>query len=148
MNWFVLSRIAIGTLLCFSGGEKILSPYQNFLYVIQGYQILPMHAEEFVARVFPWIEFLTGFFLLVGLWTDWALRGTLIVFTGFITVVGQALIRELPIKECGCFGEAVSLPTQTVLVMDSFIWLVIVKLLMHTARTAAFSLDRYFEKNK
>lgn len=148
MNWFVLSRIAIGALLCFSGGEKLLSHYQNFLYVIQGYQFLPMALEEAVARIFPWLEFIIGLFLLLGLWVSLALRAALAVFTGFIAIVGQALIRELPIKECGCFGEAISLPPQTVLLMDSFIWLLIVKLLLNTVRTSSFSLDQYFEKNK
>ena len=107
-----------------------------------------MVLEEFVARIFPWLEFLVGLFLVLGLWIPLALRAAIIVFTGFIAIVGQALIRELPIKECGCFGEAFSLPPQVVLVMDSFIWLVIIKLLFNTVQSASFSLDQYFEKNK
>ena len=148
MNLFVLSRVLVAGLLIFSGLEKLISPYQNFLYVIQSYQLLPPMGEEWTAKIFPWIEFLVGLFLGLGLWTQCALRGALVLFTVFVTVVGQALIRHLPISECGCFGEAISLPLQTVLLMDSFIWLLIVKLLFQLAKTSALSLDQYFEKAK
>lgn len=147
VNWFVLSRILLGGLLVFSGFEKLTSPYQNFLYVVQSYDLVSHPLDEWVARFFPWGEFFAGVFIFLGLWTAWALRGSLILFTIFIGVVGQALIRQLPITECGCFGEALNLSLRTVLLLDSMLWLLTVKMLLNVPKVASLSVDQYFEKN-
>src|SRR5580704_16918843 len=116
---WVLLRLIIGSIFLVSSLGKLFSPYQNFLYVIQAYQLLPSWAETFTAQVFPWIELMVGVFVLLGLWTAWALKGAGTLFGIFIVVVGQALIRGLPLENCGCFGEWVHLKPQTVIVMDS-----------------------------
>ena len=60
--WFLL-RILIGSIFIVSGLGKLLSPYQNFLYVIQAYQLLPAWGEALAAQIFPWVELLIGIFL-------------------------------------------------------------------------------------
>ncbi len=147
MNVFVILRIMIGGLFVFSGVEKLLHPYQNFLYVIQSYQCFDATIEELAARVVPWVEFLTGAFLILGLWSRWALRSALVLFVCFILIVGQAIIRKLPIDKCGCFGEGLSLPLPAVLSLDTFLTLVTLVLLFRIQQSSAFSLDRYFERS-
>ena len=98
-------RILIGLLFLFSGAEKLINPYQNFLYALQAYQVLPGWAEVAVARSFPWIELFVGIFCLLGLWCEAALNGALVLFAVFVTVIGQALLRGLDIDQCGCFGR-------------------------------------------
>ncbi len=142
---YVILRIAIGCIFILSGLGKLLSPYQNFLYVIQAYQLLPSWAEVLTAQVFPWIELIVGVFVLLGLWTPWALRGALLCFGIFVVVVGQALIRALPLESCGCFGELVHLKPQTVIVMDSVSLVLTYLLLKGLTRTRKFSLDVYFD---
>ena len=142
----VLFRIIIGVLLLASGAGKILSPYQNFLYVIQGYDFLPGWAEEFVARSFPWLEFFAGLFLMLGLWCEVALKSTLFLFAGFIAVVGQALIRQLPLDNCGCFGEWIHFPLKVIILLDSTFLLLTFWLLRHPAQIKVLSLDRTFNK--
>lgn len=146
INIFVVLRIVIGCLFIISGFEKLISPYQNFLYVIQGYQFLPDHGEEIVARVMPWVEFFTGIFLLLGFNLAWSLRAAFLFFLTFIIVVSQALIRHLPIDECGCFGELISFPPQGVLIMDSVCLILVAKLHQRLGKTSAMSLDQYFLK--
>ncbi len=146
MNPVVLIRIFIGLIFTVSGTEKLLSPYQNFLYVIQGYDVVPAPLDEWVARVFPWIELMLGVFTILGLWTIWALRGLLIVTAVFLCVVGQAVWRNLPIEKCGCFGELVSIPLPTILLMDSILWIYIAYLIIRMERTSRCSLDEYFSK--
>ena len=119
MNVFILLRMIVGGVLVVSGFEKLIGPYQNFLYVINAYEFLPAPLAYIVARAFPWVEFFVGVFTVLGLWTKESVTGCLALFLGFITVVSQALIRHLPINECGCFGELASLPPQAVLIMDS-----------------------------
>ena len=141
-----LLRVIIGSVFLVSSLGKLLSPYQNFLYVIQAYQLLPSGGESFIAQVFPWIEFFVGVLVFLGLWTPWALRGALVLFCLFVVVVGQALLRGLPLENCGCFGEWIHLKPQTVIVMDSLSLFLTFVLLRNITHTTKFSLDTYFDK--
>jgi uncharacterized membrane protein YphA (DoxX/SURF4 family) len=143
--WSLL-RVIIGSIFIISSLGKLLSPYQNFLYVIQAYQLLPSWAEVLTAQAFPWIELIVGLFVTLGLWTSWGLRGALVLFGIFVVVVGQALIRALPLESCGCFGEWVHLRPQTVIIMDSASLLFVVLLLRNISLARKFSLDSYFDK--
>ena len=143
---WVLLRIVIGSIFVFSGLGKLLSPYQNFLYVVQAYQFLPSWGEVLVAQIFSWIELLIGLFVLLGLWTAWSLRGALVLFGIFVVVVGQALIRGLPLESCGCFGGWVHLKPQTIIIMDSASLLLSLLLLRNISQTKKFSLDSYFDR--
>jgi uncharacterized membrane protein YphA (DoxX/SURF4 family) len=143
--WFTL-RIAIGGIFVFSALGKLLEPYQNFLYVIQAYQILPSWAEILAAQIFPWLEMIVGIFVLLGLWLPWSLRAALIFFSVFVVIVGQALLRGLPLENCGCFGEFIHLKPQTVLIMDSFSVLLTFVMLCNLSHTKKFSLDSYFDR--
>jgi len=144
MNIAVLFRWLIGLLFIVSGGEKLIGPYQNFLFVVQNYQFLPPLFEELVARLFPWIELILGIFLLLGLWTRQALFGILLMFGGFMTIVGQAIVRDLPITECGCFGELISFPLPVILTFDSTMFLISLWLSKRLDLTRKISLDQYF----
>lgn len=143
---YPILRILIGSVFLVSGLGKLLGPYQNFLYVIQAYELLPSWAEVLTAQVFPWIELIVGVFVLLGLWIPWSLRGALVLFCIFVVVVGQALIRNLPLENCGCFGEWIHLKPQTVIIMDSLSLLLVFLSLRHLPGAKKFSLDSYFEK--
>jgi len=141
-----LLRILIGIVFLVSSLGKLFSPYQNFQYVIQAYQLLPSWAEVLTAQIFPWAELIVGVFVTMGLWTGWALRGAMILFGIFIVVVGQALLRGLSLENCGCFGEWVHLKPQVVIVMDSFSLLLVVLMLKNLPQTRKLGLDVYFER--
>jgi uncharacterized membrane protein YphA (DoxX/SURF4 family) len=143
---WVLLRIFIGSIFIVSGLGKVLSPYQNFQYVIQAYQLLPSWGEILTAQIFPWIELIVGAFVLLGLWTAWGLRGALVLFGIFVVVVGQALVRGLPLENCGCFGEWIHLKPQTVIIMDSASLLITCLLLRNILLARKFSLDSYFDR--
>ena len=148
INPFVVVRILIGIVFIVSSSEKLIGPYQNFLYVIQNYQLLPAFLENAVARLFPWIELFVGVFLLLGLWLKLVLRAALVLLMIFIVVVAQALIRHLDITECGCFGGLVSVPPVKVMIFDSILLSFTALLLFRFQRTSVFSLDQYFERTK
>ena len=146
INIFLVLRILIGLLFLISGAEKLINPLQNFLYVVQSYELLPSRAEGWVAHLMPWCEFFVGLFLVLGLWLKNALRATLILFCVFIFVIGQALIRKLAVTECGCFGELISFPLPVTLMMDSTLLAISGILLLRLDKTSSFSLDNYFLK--
>ena len=137
-------RIWIGIIFVLSGTQKLLEPYQNFLYVIQSYQVLSHPWDTVAAIIFPWVELILGIFTILGLWTRWALRGLLLLTTVFMAVVAQAIVRNLPIKECGCFGEALSFPLPTTLFLDSVLWVYVAFLIIRLERTNGFSIDTYY----
>ena len=146
VNIFVIIRILVGLVFVISGAEKLIGPYQNFLYVVQGYELLPSAFEEIVARVFPWIELLLGVFVCLGLWLRPALRGVIMMIITFLIVVSQALIRQLPISDCGCFGELAAFPLPVVAGIDSVLLALTVTLLIKYKKAIQFSLDQCFDK--
>lgn len=144
INIFVLIRVGLASIFIVSGFEKLTGPYQNFLYVIEGYDIFPRLLELFTAHTIPWVEFFIGIFLFLGLWTIWALRGFLLMVTVFIVIVSQAILRQLPITECGCFGELMSFPLHIVLLFDSCLFLLTAGLILKMDQSTSLSLDKYF----
>ena len=95
---FFSIRILIGLIFIISGFEKVTSPYQNFLAVIQDYEVLPYFLEEISARVIPWVELSLGILIILGLWLKISLTFTSILFACFIGFIGQALIRNLGLE--------------------------------------------------
>ncbi len=140
--------MATGILFVVSGFEKLIGPYQNFLLVIQNYSLLPPLLEEIVARLFPWIEFFLGIFLVLGIWLKWALRGMMALLATFMIVVTQALIRHLPIDECGCFGELVSFPLPVILAFDTTLFFMMWFFSFRMSQVKYCSLDGYFAQNE
>jgi len=70
----------------------------------------------------------------------------MILFSVFVVVVGQALLRGLPLESCGCFGEWIHLKPQAVIVMDSLSLLLTILLLRNLPLTKKLSLDIYIDK--
>lgn len=118
-----------------------MSPYQNFQYVIQAYQLFPEFAEPLIAQVFPWIELITGLFLILGLWLRFALISAVLMLAGFLAITGQAMVRGLPIDECGCFGSLISLPLYGVFLMDSLLMIGTVLAYKNISKTSRWGID-------
>ncbi len=145
---FFILRVVIGGFFIAVGLDKIIEPYQNFLYVVQGYKIFPEILEEIVARVFPWMELFLGLFLVLGLWLKWTLRSFLLIVSAFILIILQALIRRLPIEFCGCFGGLFSSEIHHTLLLDFFLWIFLFSLLRGIEHASFWSLDKYFLKSE
>jgi uncharacterized membrane protein YphA (DoxX/SURF4 family) len=142
-----LIRILIGILFIVSGFEKLVHPVENFLFVIQSYDFVFSSAEIWVARVFPWLELFGGMFVLAGLWLRPSLLLLLTLNTSFIIVVASAIIRKLPIEECGCFGDLITIPIRYVLVLD-LVLLALLAVLLLLCKRDRWSLDHVLEGKK
>jgi uncharacterized membrane protein YphA (DoxX/SURF4 family) len=140
---FVLLRVLIGGLFIVSGLEKLLNPYQNFLYAIQGYELLSSPFDVWMAKIFPWIEFFIGLFVFLGFWLKGSLTAVLFFFLMFITAVGQALLRKLPVTECGCFGGLITFPLWVTFIMDIGFLVLTFLLKKKNVQASELSLDRY-----
>ena len=148
MNIFVLIRAALGILFIVSGGEKLLSPVENFVYVIEGYQILPLFLAKLAAFVFPWVEVMAGVFVLGGLWLRYSLGMLMAVSLTLMGIVGQAILRRLPLDNCGCFGELIHLPLKGVILVDVTILALSFLCFRNVAKASVCSLDEAYAEKK
>lgn len=100
------------------------------------------------ARVLPWIELLAGLFLVLGLWLEIALSVIWLMLLTFILIVAQAIWRNLPLSDCGCFSELFSFPLPVILLLDSSMLILVSLLRRFKEKTSRLSLDRFFLKQK
>jgi uncharacterized membrane protein YphA (DoxX/SURF4 family) len=139
----VLLRLAAASAFLVSGWLKLMQPHENFLAVVQSFEIVHGAPADLASRVLPWGEFTLGAFLLLGLWTRPAAAGLLGLSTLFLAALISAVLRHLPIDRCGCFGEAVSIPLKQMILVDSGLWLSLAFLALKPP--SFFALDRFFE---
>ncbi|MBM4327784.1 MAG: DoxX family membrane protein [Deltaproteobacteria bacterium] len=105
MRYLVLAaRLFIGGLFIYASVHKILDPAE-FAQAIRNYLILPTAWTNIVAITLPWIEFVAGLLLILGIETAAA---ALIIFgmlTVFLPALFYAYFTGLDIA-CGCFSSA------------------------------------------
>ena len=69
--------------------------------VIQNYDIVPFGLENLIALILPYVEFLIGVFLILGVFLDISAIISLGLLFMFILMIGQAYLRGKSI-DCGC----------------------------------------------
>ncbi|MBW1917360.1 MAG: DoxX family membrane protein [Deltaproteobacteria bacterium] len=103
----IVFRLVLGTSFIVAPMYKIVYPGE-FAENVAGFQLVPYLGVNFMAVIMPWIELVTGLFLILGIRTRAAasiIGALLIVFTVAIVI---NLVQGTPIN-CGCF-EAVGEP--------------------------------------
>ncbi len=98
----LFSRILIALVFIIAGAEKIADP-AGFADSIENYRLLPIWSVNLLAISLPWVELITGLFLLFGI----SLKENSIIISFlmavFLFAVLISLLRGLNI-DCGCFG--------------------------------------------
>lgn len=105
MRYLVLAaRLGIGALFIYASIYKIFDP-GDFSQAIRNYMLLPPEWTNIVAIILPWIEFITGSLLILGIQT----RPAALVTTGLLAVFLVVLVYAYSIGldiDCGCFSSA------------------------------------------
>lgn len=132
-KYFVIgARIILGGVFMYASFDKMANP-KVFAEIIENYKMLPAQIVNPLAIFLPWLEFITGLFLIIGKW----IKGSLLIYSTFLIIfiiaLSQALIRGLDIS-CGCFSVN---PSTT-----SEVWLRIVEDIV--LLFVGFNLYRYF----
>ncbi len=105
---FVL-RLLIGYYFIYASMSKIPYPAQ-FAELLGEYRILPYWSIDLLAVVVPWVELISGLFLIIGLRTRAAASVIILLFITFNVFIGVNVVIGSPI-DCGCYdtvGEPVS----------------------------------------
>lgn len=97
----VLCRIILGGVFIYASIDKILHPHA-FAKIIHNYQLLPDILVTLPAIVLPWLEMISGLFLVAGIFR----RASAVVLSAMLLIFGIAitinLIRGITF-DCGCF---------------------------------------------
>lgn len=96
-----ICRFILGGLFIYASIDKIAHP-DAFAKIIYNYHIFPDFSVHLLAVVLPWIEMITGLFLVAGFFKQTAaiMLSTLLVL--FIAAISFNLVRGLDFN-CGCF---------------------------------------------
>jgi len=133
--FILIVRFILGGLFIYASMDKMTNT-ADFVKVIHNYKILPVSLENLLAIFLPWLEFVTGLFLLVGKYNKGALFIYNIFLCIFILALSQALVRGLDIN-CGCFSVKPSSTTE--------IWLRIIEDIVMLF--FSFNLYRFTKEN-
>ena len=109
---WVLFRIIFGLTFVLSGFVKLIDPVGTSLIVQEYFNALHLGSLSFLSTSFgillSLLEFITGVAILMRMrMKEAAVSG--LVLTVFFTIVSIFLLVFDPIKDCGCFGQAVTL---------------------------------------
>lgn len=101
---FLGARVFLGLLFVTISIDKIADP-EAFAKSILNYRIIMGDPALFFATFLPWLELLSGLFLLLGIMIRGSSAVVTILMLVFIVAVASALMRGLDIS-CGCFTQS------------------------------------------
>ena len=107
-----MGRVALGSIFLYAAYSKLhfngswhLGDYHFFFgMAINSYNLLPLWAVEWMARILPWFELALGVVLVIGAGLHWAASIASALLLVFIVAMTRAYILGLEIV-CGCFGN-------------------------------------------
>ena len=100
----LISRLILGSVFIYASIDKIVNP-GDFAKIVGNYHVLPFGIENLLAIILPWVEFIAGVCLIVGVMVDGATILVILMNIVFIFAITQALARGISV-ECGCFSVA------------------------------------------
>ena len=146
---FPVLRILVGALFVYTGYVKLLEPPSQLAGVILSYRILTISSANLAANIIPWVELIAGVFFITGLYLRQAMFFLWFLNAIFAVAVAWVIFHKIPIKDCGCFGEAVkNWPIGGTLTLDLALFALFLAFFFSFQSLKHFSLDRRFEKNK
>jgi putative oxidoreductase len=115
-----LFRLLVGVLFIYAAYGKIINPY-SFFRSIQEYNLLPIFLVPLAAVILPWIEMLTGIFLVLGAFYRASGFIILCLMIIFETAIIINLIHGVNM-DCGC-----GLPLDFLGVTEKLTWLTVLR---------------------
>ena len=104
----LIGRIIAGAVFIYAGFLKATAPSEEFAYAIEAYEIFPPLIVTIASLTMPWVEIYIGVFLIFGLFARISSIAMGLLFVFFELLILSAIIRGIPLENCGCFGAAYS----------------------------------------
>ena len=101
----VAARVLVGGLFVFSGISKLILPHGEVMALVKQYQVIPDFMVSPIAAGLPWLELVSGTALCIGFMTTTAAWLIGIQLVGFSALMVVVLVAQIPIDDCGCFGN-------------------------------------------
>ena len=101
----VAARVLVGGLFVFSGISKLVLPHGEVMALVKQYQVVPDSLVSPIAAGLPWLELTSGTALCIGFMTTMAAWLIGIQLVGFSVLMVVVLVAQIPIDDCGCFGN-------------------------------------------
>lgn len=98
----LIFRLVLGVTLVYASLDKIANPDQ-FARIVYNYRILPEFLINVFAVTLPYVELVTGLFLIFGLFIESASLLASFLFVVFIIAISINLLRGIDLN-CGCFS--------------------------------------------
>jgi uncharacterized membrane protein YphA (DoxX/SURF4 family) len=100
----LFSRVILGALFIYASLDKILDPL-SFAQIIHHYRISPPDLINFIAITLPWVEFIAGLFLIIGVKIKGSSLTIIASLIFFIVILSITAIRGINVS-CGCFSTS------------------------------------------
>jgi uncharacterized membrane protein YphA (DoxX/SURF4 family) len=100
----MFSRLFVGIVFIYASYYKIVEP-ALFAKSIWYYHLIPGSLINLMALVLPWLEFLCGVGLIIGVFYRGSVLWVNVLLVVFIIALGSTIFRGIDI-DCGCFKAA------------------------------------------
>jgi putative oxidoreductase len=100
----ILCRLLLGGLFIYASLGKIVNP-EGFARIVYDYRLFPNFTIYFIAFLIPWLEMISGLFLVSGLMVRTPAILLSVLLFSFIVALSINALRGLDIS-CGCFSTS------------------------------------------
>ncbi len=102
-----ICRFLLGMIFIYASIDKISNPHA-FADIIFNYKVIPEFLINFPALYLPWIELITGMFIIFGIFTETSAKIITSLLIFFIFLITFNMIRGISF-DCGCFSTAATM---------------------------------------
>jgi uncharacterized membrane protein YphA (DoxX/SURF4 family) len=97
----ILIRLIVGGIFIYASIDKIVNPGQ-FARIVYNYHLLPSELVNVFALILPWVEFICGLAIILGIYYEGSVLIMNLMVLSFIIALGINYFRGVSL-ECGCF---------------------------------------------
>lgn len=98
----LIFRVIIGSIFLLAGLAKVSDPVR-FMFTLREFSLFPDVIVLFLALYLPWLEFVLGLFLILGLLYRASSLLLACLNAAFMLAILSVILRGMEV-DCGCFG--------------------------------------------
>lgn len=142
------NRVVVGGVFIAAGAVKLFEPIEDFIAIGRQWEIIPDPLLTWYMTALPWVEFIFGILLLLGVLRRVSASIIGLTLVSFIIGIVTNMIRGRTLADCGCFGNAFEFGSSfgELLFRDSVLLILCVILIASTQ--SWLSVDGYLNKKK